>query len=77
MIENNKNLKSAIRPDNWVKLSLEQRNEVAKQVPVEYAKETGTLMAYSVRIDPDLPDDVGAAIKCPFFRLYIDLMFLG
>ena len=25
MIENNKNLKSAIRPDNWVKLSLSER----------------------------------------------------
>lgn len=32
MIENNKNLKSAIRPDNWVKLSLSERETLCKEI---------------------------------------------
>ena len=59
VIENDHNLKSALEPDNWAKLSLEQRTDIAKQVLVEYAKETGTPIPTDVRIDPELPDRFG------------------
>ena len=59
IIQNNSKLKTAIEPDNWKQLSLDERTDIVKQIIDAYTQETGIPSVNRVIIKSDLPDHIG------------------